>query len=94
MNILLVLGDGILEVVETKPDHELLVTLDRNKIQTVGKRELGNLLLVLQVFKSTGNFSAAKDLIEKYSEVPERGIYNKFYNEYIFTICTFTIINW
>ncbi|XP_076166727.1 dipeptidyl peptidase 3 isoform X2 [Ptiloglossa arizonensis] len=66
-------GDDFVNVVETEPGKSLLLTLDRFKIQTVGKRAIGEFLTKLQIYKSTGDVEAAKKMYEKYSKVPATG---------------------
>jgi len=74
MQVMLEAGGDFLTIKEVvgedgKPD--LLITMDREKIMTVGKPAIAAFLLKLQVYKSTGNICAAKDMYDKYSEVSE-----------------------
>ncbi|KAG5673167.1 hypothetical protein PVAND_003235 [Polypedilum vanderplanki] len=67
------LESGILEIKETEPNKKLLLSLDRDKIETVGREAIANFLLKLQVYKSIGDYESANELYEKYSKVDEDG---------------------
>ncbi|XP_075222805.1 dipeptidyl peptidase 3 isoform X2 [Lycorma delicatula] len=69
LQVLLEAGKGFVTVKETEPGQELLVSLDRTKINTVGKEAIGDFLLKLQVYKSTANQPEARRMFDKYSNV-------------------------
>lgn len=71
MRVLLEAGD-LVKVQETtgedgKPD--LLVSLDRSKIPSVGAPAIEQFLLQLQLYKSTADVKSATELYERYSDV-------------------------
>ncbi|CAN7936879.1 unnamed protein product [Ixodes hexagonus] len=75
MRVLLEAGD-LVQIKETtgedgKPD--LLVTLDRSKILSVGAPVIEQFLLQLQLYKSTADVKSATELYDRYSEVSADG---------------------
>jgi len=74
MQVMLEAGEDFLTVKEVvgedgKPD--LLITMDREKVLTVGKPAIAAFLLKLQVYKSTGDICNAKKMYDRFSEVSE-----------------------
>merc|ERR1739844_277155 len=52
-----------------KPD--MLITMDRSKVATVGQPAIASFLQKLQIYKATADIGAAKLMYDKYSEVSE-----------------------
>ncbi|XP_046646528.1 dipeptidyl peptidase 3-like isoform X1 [Daphnia pulicaria] len=78
LQVLLEAGQGLVnvaKVIGSDGKDDLLLSLDRSKISTVGKEALGIFLRKLQVYKSTGNVEAARAMYAKYSEVSSTGPY-------------------
>jgi len=74
MQVMLEAGDDFLTVKEVVGDDgkpDLLITMNREKIMTVGKQAIADFLCKLQIFKSTGDICAAKTMYDRYSEVSE-----------------------
>ena len=74
MQVMLEAGQDFLTIKECtgedgKPD--MLITMDRSKVATVGQPAIASFLQKLQVYKATADISAAKQMYDKYSEVSE-----------------------
>merc|ERR550519_1986317 len=74
MQVMLEAGQDFLTIKECtgkdgKPD--MLITMDRSKVATVGQPAIASFLQKLQIYKATADIGAAKQMYEKYSEVSE-----------------------
>ena len=59
------------EVTGEDGQPDLLIRMDREKINTMGQQAIAKFLLKLQVYKSTGDLAAFKEMYDTYSEVSE-----------------------
>ena len=73
LQVLLEIGEGFVSI-ERRDPGGLRITLDRTKIESHGKPAIGLFLQKLQIFKSTANYKAGKELYDKYSSVSEEFI--------------------
>uniref|UniRef100_A0A060T491 Dipeptidyl peptidase 3 n=1 Tax=Blastobotrys adeninivorans TaxID=409370 RepID=A0A060T491_BLAAD len=65
-------GDGFVKLEYTKPDYsDLVIKLDRSKIETVGKKAVGDYLQKLHVFKTTADFDNGSKLYADMTTVEE-----------------------
>lgn len=76
MQVLIEAGEDFVKIEQVvgsdgKPD--LLLSMDRNKLETVGRPAIAKFLQTLQVYKSMGDDKAARQMYAKYSEVPGDG---------------------
>ncbi|XP_043234996.1 dipeptidyl peptidase 3-like isoform X4 [Amphibalanus amphitrite] len=76
LRVLLEHGEGVVDIKEVKDADgkpDLLMTVDKEKIYTSGKKAIGDFLRKLQVYKATADVPAARAMFDHYSEVPESG---------------------
>ncbi|CAL1276519.1 unnamed protein product [Larinioides sclopetarius] len=72
LQVLLECGEDFVKVEKldgTDGNPDLLLTLDRSKIASVGKPAIGNFLGKLQLYRSTADVASAKEMYDKYSAV-------------------------
>merc|ERR1712004_716343 len=74
MQVMLEAGQDFLTIKECtgedgKPD--MLITMDREKIMTVGQPAIASFLQKLNIYKATADIIAAKQMYDKYAEVSE-----------------------
>ncbi|KAF0973055.1 hypothetical protein FDP41_008719 [Naegleria fowleri] len=69
LRVLLEAGNGLIEIKQL--DNDLQLSLDKTKIETVGKKAIYDYLLKINVYKSIGDKNAAMELFQKYTSVPE-----------------------
>lgn len=74
LRVLLEAGEGLVQLTsltgsDGKPD--VLITLDRTKIEAVGRPAIGNFLRKLQVYKSTADYNSGKALFDRYSALDD-----------------------
>ncbi|XP_062867238.1 dipeptidyl peptidase 3 [Trichomycterus rosablanca] len=79
LRVLLEAGEGLVTLTMTtgadgRPDA--LITLDRNKIHTVGKNAIQKFLCRLQVHKSTADVEGGRALYDRYSAVTADGAHD------------------
>ncbi|XP_066960436.1 dipeptidyl peptidase 3 isoform X2 [Macrobrachium rosenbergii] len=78
LRVALEAGEDLVKVVETTGDDglpDLILTLNREKIENVGHKAMGEFLRKLQIYRSMGDSDAGRAMFEKYSEVPSDGPY-------------------
>ena len=76
LHVLLEAGQGFVQIKETRGEDgnpDLLLTMDRSKLESVGKPAIGEFLKKLQVYKSMGDFESAKRMYDHFSEVRDDG---------------------
>ena len=75
LQVLIESGENFVSVKEVAGEDgqpDLLLTMDKSKLESVGKPSIGQFLKKLQVFKSLGDFAAANEMFSKYSKVNEQ----------------------
>ncbi|XP_035228108.1 dipeptidyl peptidase 3-like isoform X2 [Stegodyphus dumicola] len=78
LQVLLEGGGGFVKVEKIKGEDgnpDLLLTVDRSKILSVGKPCIGKFLQRLQLYKATADFTSAKAMYDKYSAVTSEDKY-------------------
>merc|ERR1712059_204531 len=74
LGVMLEAGQDFLTVKDVTGEDggtDLLITMDREKVKSVGQPAIASFLQRLQVYKATGDIKAAKSMYDKYSEVSE-----------------------
>uniref|UniRef100_A0A2P2HZ51 Dipeptidyl peptidase 3 n=2 Tax=Hirondellea gigas TaxID=1518452 RepID=A0A2P2HZ51_9CRUS len=69
-------GDGLVNVQEIVGKDglpDLVLSVDKSKIATVGKKAMGEFLRKLQVYRAMGDSEAGREMFEKYSRVSDEG---------------------
>jgi len=69
LRVLLKAGEGLVNIRQTSDNA--FISIDRDKILTVGRKAIGDFLLKLQVFKSTGDVENGTKFYSELSEVSE-----------------------
>ncbi|XP_052752684.1 dipeptidyl peptidase 3 isoform X1 [Galleria mellonella] len=69
MRLLELEGNGVLTITESEPGKNLLVTLQKERLATDGKKIIGDFLVKLQTIKATGDAVAGEQLFYKYSRL-------------------------
>lgn len=75
LRVLLEAGEGLVQLccltADTDGKPDILIKLDREKIESVGRPAIGDFLRKLQVYKSTADYNGGKALYDKYSAVDD-----------------------
>lgn len=72
LRVLLETGEDLVKIEKITGEDgnpDILITLDRSKILSVGKPAIGNFLRKLQVYKATADVEAGKKMYDYYSDV-------------------------
>jgi len=76
VGVMLEAGEGFLKIEKVTGEDgksDLLITMDKTKLESVGAPAIATFLKKLQVLKSTGDDKGARELYEKYSRVSDTG---------------------
>jgi len=71
LRVMLEAGNGFVNIEQHLDQHEAIIHVDRQKINSVGKKAVGDFLQRLQVYKATADFAAASAMYDKYTTVPD-----------------------
>ncbi|CAB3983514.1 dipeptidyl peptidase 3-like [Paramuricea clavata] len=75
LQVLLEAGEGLVTIEKTEDEDSkgnILIKLDKEKIQTVGRDAIGMFLKRLQIYKSTADYEQGKTMYDGYSSVDEK----------------------
>jgi len=76
MQVLAEAGEGLVTIQETKGSDgkpDLLIKLDRTKIDTVGRKAIADFLLKIQIYKATADINSARKMFTGYTDVNNDG---------------------
>lgn len=68
MKVLLEAGNGLVKIELLEDKNDILISLDRSKILSVGLPAVSEFLVKLQVYKATADEANAKQLYDKYTQ--------------------------
>ena len=75
MNVLNEAGQDFVileETIDEDGEPDLLLTLDRTKIESIGVPAMGKFLEKLQVYRSIGDYESGKKLFDSYSQFDDK----------------------
>lgn len=73
LRVFLEQAKDLVKVEEIDDGKNLLLTVDKTKLYSVGKKVIGEFLLKLQIYRATADIVNAKAMFDKYSEVSDKG---------------------
>jgi dipeptidyl-peptidase-3 len=68
LKVLLEAGNGLVKIELLEDKNDILISLDRSKILSVGLPAVSEFLVKLQVYKATADEANAKQLYDKYTQ--------------------------